>query len=195
MACETMRKLFMFMSTSLDGFFEGLNHDITWHHVDEEVKKFAIDQLRETDTILFGRRTYQLFENFWPRAAEDPTTSKDDLEIANLINNMNKIVFSKTLQSVEEKKNWKNVRLVSEVNPEEINRWKQQPGKDLNVGGNNLAVSLAHSRLIDEFRIMVNPVALGKGTLLLHGMNEKLNLKMLSARTFKSGNVLHCYEP
>jgi dihydrofolate reductase len=190
-----MRRLVIFISTSLDGFFEGLNHDITWHHVDEEVSKFAIDQLRGTDTILFGRRTYQLFEGFWPRAADDPTTSEDDLEIAHLINNVNKIVFSKTLQGVEEKKNWKNVRLVREINPEEINRWKQQPGKDLSVGGNNLAVSLAHSGLIDEFRIMVNPIALGKGTLLFHGIDEKLNLKLLSTRTFRSGNVLLCYEP
>ena len=185
----------MFMSTSLDGFFEGLNHDITWHHVDEEVNKFAIDQLREADTILFGRRTYQLFEDYWPKAADDPTMSQPNLEIAHLINNMNKIVFSKTLQGVEEKKNWKNVRLVREVNPEEINRWKQQPGKSLSVGGNNLAVSLAHSGLIDEFRIMVNPIALGKGTLLFHGMDEKLNLKLLSTRIFKSGNVLLCYKP
>ena len=185
----------MFMSTSLDGFFEGLNHDITWHHVDEETNMFAIDQLRETDTILFGRRTYQLFEDFWPRAADDPTTSKDNLEIAHLINNMNKIVFSKTLPSVEEKRNWKNVRLAREVNPEEINGWKQQPGKSLCVGGNNLAVSLAHSGLIDEFRIMVNPIALGKGTLLFHGIDEKLNLKLLRTRTFRSGNVLLCYEP
>ena len=190
-----MRRLFMFMSASLDGFFEGLNHDITWHHVDEETNKFAIGQLRESDTILFGRRTYQLFEDFWPRAAEDPTMSEDNLEIARLINNMNKIVFSKTLPGVEEKKNWKNVRLVREVNPEEINRWKQEPGKNLNVGGNNLAVSLAQNGLIDEFRIMVNPIALGKGTLLLHGIDEKLNLKLLSTRTFKSGNVLLCYEP
>ena len=183
------------MSTSLDGFFQGLNNDITWHHVDEEVKKFAIDQLRETDTILFGRRTYQLFEDYWPRAAEDPTMSKDDLEIAHLINNMNKIVFSKTLKDVKEKKNWKNVRLIREVNPEEINRWKHQPGRSLNVGGNNLAVSLAHNGLIDEFRIMVNPTVLGKGTLFLHGIDEKLNLKLLKTRTFKSGNVLLCYEP
>jgi len=185
----------MFMSTSLDGFFEGLNHDITWHHVDEEVKKFAIDQLRETDTILFGRRTYQLFEDFWPKAADDPTTSKDDLEIAHLINNINKVVFSKTLAGVEENRNWKNVRLVNEVNPEEINRWKQQPGRDLSVGGNDLAASLAQSGLIDEFRIMVNPVALGKGKRLFHGMDEKLNLKLLGTRIFKSGNVLLCYEP
>jgi len=108
---------------------------------------------------------------------------------------MNKIVFSKTLQNVEEKKNWKNVKLLTEVNPEEISRWKQQPGKDLNVGGNNLAVNLARSGLIDEFQIMVNPVALGKGTLLLHGMDEKLNLNLLRTRIFKSGNVLLCYEP
>ena len=185
----------MFMSTSLNGFFEGLNHDITWHHVDEEVKKFATDQLRETDTILFGRRTYQLFESFWPRAADDSTTSKENLEIAHLINNMNKIVFSKTLSSVEEKKNWKNVRLVSEVNPEEINYLKQQPGKNLSVGGNNLAVSLVRYGLIDEFRIVVNPVALGKGTRLFHGMDEELNLRLAGTRIFKSGNVLLCYEP
>ena len=185
----------MLMSISLDGFFEGLNHDITWHNVDEEFNKFAIDQLRETDTILFGRRTYQLFEDFWPKAADDPTMSKYDLEIAHLINNMNKIVFSKTLQRVEEKKNWKDVRLISEVNPEEINRWKQQPGKDLTVGGNKLAVSLAQSGLIDEFQIMVNPVVLGKGTPLFQGIKERLNLRLLTTRMFKSGNVLLCYEP
>ena len=72
----------MLMSISLDGFFEGPNHDITWHNVDEEFNKFAIDQLRETDTILFGRRTYQLFEDSWPKVADDPTTSMDNLEIA-----------------------------------------------------------------------------------------------------------------
>jgi len=145
---------------------------------------------------VYERVTYQPpLTHFHISYKDDPTTSEDNLEIAHLINNVNKIVFSKTLQGVEEKKNWKNVRLVREVNPEEINRWKQQPGKDLSVGGNNLAVSLAHSGLIDEFRIMVNPIALGKATLLFHGMDEKLNLKLLSTRTFRSGNVLLCYEP
>ena len=185
----------MLISISLDGFFEGQNHDITWHNVDEEFNKFAIDQLRETDTILFGRRTYQLFEDFWPKAADDPTISKDNLEIARLINNMDKIVFSKTLPRVEEKKNWKNIRLIREVNPEEINRWKRQPGKNLSVGGNNLAVGLAQSGLIDEFQIMVNPIALGRGTPLFQGTKERLNLRLLRTRMFKSGNVLLCYEP
>ena len=77
-----MRRLLMLMSISLDGFFEGQNHDITWHNVDEGFNEFAIDQLRETDTILFGRRIYQLFEDSWPKAADDPTTSMDNLEIA-----------------------------------------------------------------------------------------------------------------
>jgi dihydrofolate reductase len=190
-----LRRLFMFMTISVDGFFEGRNHDISWHNVDEEFNKFAIAQLRETETILFGRRTYELFEDTWPKAADDLRTSKDNLEIARLINNMNKIVFSKTLKKVEEKKSWRNVRLIREVNPEEIKRWKQEPGKDLSVGGNNLAVSFAEAGLIDEIRIMVDPVVIGKGTPLFEGIKDRLNLRLLKTRTFKSGNVLLYYQP
>jgi len=185
----------MFMTISVDGFFEGRNHDISWHNVDEEFNKFAIEQLRETDAILFGRRTYELFEDTWPKAADDPRMSKDNLEIAGLINNMNKIVFSKTLKKVEEKESWRNVKLIREVNPEEIKRWKQEPGKDLGIGGNNLAVSFAQVGLIDEIRIMVDPVVLGKGTPLFEGIKDKLNLRLLKTRTFKSGNVLLYYQP
>lgn len=121
--------------------------------------------------------------------------SKDNLEIARLINNMNKIVFSKTLKKVEEKESWRNVKLIREVNPEEIKRWKQEPGKDLAIGGNNLAVSFAQVGLIDEIRIMVDPVVLGKGTPLFEGIKDKLNLRLLKTRTFKSGNVLLYYQP
>jgi len=185
----------MFMTISVDGFFEGRNHDISWHNVDEEFNKFAIEQLRETDAILFGRRTYELFEDTWPKAADDPRMSKDNLEIAGLINNMNKIVFSKTLKKVEEKESWRNVKLIREVNPEVIKRWKQEPGKDLGIGGNNLAVSFARVGLIDEIRIMVDPVVLGKGTPLFEGIKDKLNLRLLKTRTFKSGNVLLYYQP
>jgi dihydrofolate reductase len=191
----SLRRLFIFMTISVDGFFEGRNHDISWHNVDEEFNKFAIEQLRETDTILFGRRTYELFEDAWPKAADDPRTSKDNLEIARLINNMNKIVFSKTLRKVGEEESWRNVRLIREVNPEEIKRWKQEPGKDLSVGGNNLAVSFAEAGLIDEIRIMIDPVVIGKGTPLFEGIKDKLNLRLLKIRTFKSGNVLLYYQP
>jgi dihydrofolate reductase len=185
----------MLTTVSLNGFFEGSSHDISWHNVDEEFNKFAIEQLREIDTILFGRRTYQLFEDAWPKAATDPTTSADNLEIANLINNMNKIVFSKTLPKVEEKENWKNVKLLRELNPEEIRRWKQQSGKNMSAGGNNLCVSLAEAGLIDEFRIIINPPALGKGSPLFEGITTRLGFKLLAARTFKSGNILLSYKP
>jgi dihydrofolate reductase len=185
----------MFIITSVDGYFEGPNHDISWHNVDDEFNEFAIEQLRQTDTILFGRRTYQLFEDAWPKIAKDPTTSTDNLEIANLINNMNKIVFSKTLPMVQEKENWKNVKLLRAVNPEEINRWKQQPGKDMSIGGNNLCTSFALRGLIDAFRIMINPIILGEGTPLFQGAKERLNLRPTGIRTFNSGNVMHCYAP
>jgi dihydrofolate reductase len=188
-------KLFTFMTISLDGFFEGRDHDISWHNVDDEAHKFAIMQLRETDTILFGRRTYELFEDFWPKAADDPRISQDNLEIAGLINNMNKVVFSKTLTKVEEKENWRNVKLIRDVNPEEIKRWKQESGKDLDIGGSNLAVSFAQLGLIDEIRIMVDPIVLGEGTRLFEGIKDKLNLSLLKTRTFKSGNVLLYYQP
>jgi dihydrofolate reductase len=185
----------MFMNISVDGYFEGPNHDISWHNVDEEFNDFATEQLRQTGTILFGRRTYQLFENYWPKAAQDTTLSQNNLEIANLIDNMDKIVFSTTLDKVEQKENWKNVKLVRTVNPEEIKRWKQQPGKDMSVGGNNLCTTLALSGLVDEFRIMVNPIILGKGTPLFQGIKEGLNLRLMKSRIFNSGNVLHYYEP
>src|SRR2546427_11615393 len=106
-----MRKIHLFVTLSLDGYFEGPNHDLSWHNVDDEFNKFAIEQLRETGLILFGRRTYQLMEGFWPKAAVDPGTSPDNPEIARLINDAEKIVFSTTLDIGREIENWKNVKL------------------------------------------------------------------------------------
>jgi dihydrofolate reductase len=190
-----MRKVYMFMSLSLDGYFEGPNHDISWHRIDDEVNKFAIRQLRETDLFLWGRRIYQLMEGYWPRAAEDPSTSKDNREIARLINNTPKMVFSRTLDAVRETKNWRNVKLSREVKPAEIRRLKTQPGKRISVGGADLARSLVKEGLIDEFRFMVMPVAVGKGTPIFDGIEKRLNLKLVKTREFNSGNVLVCYIP
>lgn len=183
------------MMISIDGYFEGPNHDISWHNVDEESNNFAIEMLRGVDTILFGRRTYQLFEDYWPNAAKDPAISSDNLEIANLINDMNKIVFSKTLHRVEEKENWKNIRLVHDVNPNEIKHWKEQPGKDMSIGGNNLCANLVRKDLVDEFRIMIDPIVLGNGTPIFKGLEDTMNLKLEKTKTFASGNVLLTYRP
>ena len=123
------------MSTSIDGFFEGPNHDLSWHNVDDEFNRFAVDQMKRTDLFLWGRRIYQLMESSWPKAAEDTTMSPDDLEIARLMNNTQKFVFSRTLEGVSETKNWRNVKLIREFDPEVIRRLKEEPGKEIGVGG------------------------------------------------------------
>jgi len=183
-----MRKLFLFNMTTLDGFFEGPNQDISWHNVDEEFNEFAIDQLNEIDTLLFGRITYQGMESYWPTES----AIKDDPIVAGLMNSLSKIVFSKTLDKAE----WNNSRLVKENVAEEVLKLKGQSGKDIAIfGSSELAVTLAESGLIDEYRIILNPVFLGHGTPLLKGIKEKVNLKLLRARTFKSDNVLLYYAP
>ncbi len=112
--------------------------------------------------------------------------------VAGLMNSLPKIVFSKTLDRAE----WNNSRLVKENVAEEVSGLKQQPGKDIAIfGSSNLAVTLAESGLIDEYRMIMNPVFLGGGTPLLKGIKEKLNLKLLNAKIFKSGNVLLYYAP
>jgi dihydrofolate reductase len=183
------------VTLSLGGYFEGLNHDLSWHNVDHEFNRFAIEQLRETGLILFGRRTYQLMEGFWPKAAVDPGTSPDNREIARLINNAEKIVFSRTLDRVRETENWKNVKLRRKVDPVEIRRLKETPGKDIWVGTSDLAVSFIKEDLIDEFRFMINPVVVGRGRRIFEGLNRKLDLELTESRKFDSGNVLLYYRP
>jgi dihydrofolate reductase len=183
-----MRKVFLFNMTTLDGFFEGPNQDISWHNVDEEFNEFAIDQLNEIDTLLFGRVTYQLMASYWPTEA----AINDDPIVAGLMNSLPKIVISKTLDQAE----WNNSRLVKENVVEEVLQLKEQPGKDIAIfGSSDLAVTLSENGLIDEYRIIFSPVFLGNGTSLLKGIKEKLNLKFLNARIFKSGNVLLYYAP
>src|SRR5579872_7324761 len=189
------RIVYLFMSTSVDGFFEGPNHDLSWHNVDDEFNRFAIDQLKRTDLFLWGRRIYQPMESYWPKAAEDTTMSPDDLEIARLMNNTQKLVFSRTLDNVSETKNWRNVKLIREFDPEEIRRLKEEPGKEIGVSGSNLALSLIKAGLIDELRIMVVPVVIGKGSTLFQGLEVKLNLELARTRRFNSGDLLLCYRP
>jgi dihydrofolate reductase len=183
-----MRKVFLFNMTTLDGYFEGPNQDISWHNVDEEFNEFAIEQLNEIGTLLFGRVTYEGMASYWPTEV----AIRNDPGVAGLMNSLPKIVFSKTLDKAE----WSNTRLVNDNVAEEVSTLKQQPGKDIAIfGSSDLAVTLARQGLIDEYRIIVNPVFLGGGTPLLKGIKDKLNLKLLKARTFKSGNVLLYYVP
>ena len=183
-----MRKIFLFMMVSLDGFFEGPDHELDWHNVDAEFNEFAADQLNEVDMLLFGWKTYELMAGFWPI---DPA-KQDSPVIAEKMNTLPKIVFSRKERKVE----WENTRLISENVDREVTKLKNQPGKNIAIfGSSNLCVSLIQMGLIDEFRIMVNPVVLGKGHTLFNGIQDKLYLKLLKTRTFKSGNVLLYYQP
>jgi dihydrofolate reductase len=183
-----MRKVLFFMLTSLDGYFEGPDRDINWHNVDEEFDQFAIEQLNSVDMLLFGRVTYEMMASYWPT----PTAIKNDPIVAGKMNSLSKIVFSKTLSGIA----WQNTQLVKTNFVGEISKLKQQPGKDLIIfGSSDLAVSLIKNGLIDEFRIMVNPIVLGSGKSLFQGLQSRLDLKLLKARAFKSGNVLLHYAP
>lgn len=183
-----MRKVLFFMLTSLDGYFEGPEQDIGWHNVDDEFNDFAIEQLDSVDTLLFGRVTYEMMASFWPT----PYAIETDPIVAGKMNSMPKIVFSKKLAKAE----WQNARLVKNHFAEEIKTLKQQPGKDLIIfGSSDLAVTFLQTGLLDEIRVLVNPVVLGSGKPLFKGINGKVGLKLLKTRTFRNGNVLLYYQP
>jgi dihydrofolate reductase len=182
------RKLIVFIMVTLDGFFEGPNQDISWHNVDQEFNEFAIEQLQTIGGILFGRVTYQGMASYWPTDA----ALSDDPVVAGQMNSLPKIVFSNTLDRAD----WNNTTLIKGDIAQEVAKLKQQPGKDLFIfGSGNLAANLTRLGLIDEYRLIINPVALGQGTPMFQGIAEKLQLKLLKTRVFDSGNVLLYYEP
>jgi dihydrofolate reductase len=183
-----MRKVIFYMLTSIDGFYEGPNREIDWHNVDEEYNDFAIDFLDHVDLLLFGRLTYELMAGYWPTEA----AKRDDPVVASKMNGLSKIVFSRTLEKAE----WENTRLVRSYVPEEVLRIKGEEGKDIAIfGSSDLVVSLIRFNLIDEFRIMVNPIVLGKGKSVFAGIEGRYRLKLKNMRAFESGNVLLYYEP
>lgn len=171
---------------TLDGFFEGPNQEIDWHNVDQEFNEFSIEQTSSVDTLLFGRVTYQLMASYWPT---ETAVSADPL-IADLMNRLSKIVFSRTLESVE----WNNTRLISENAQKEIQNLKMQQGKDMAIFGSATLISSIMD-VIDEHRVMVNPVLLRRGIPLFKGTGDRLNLNLVSTRVFNSGNVLLTYQP
>jgi dihydrofolate reductase len=175
------------MMVSVDGYFEGPNHDLSWHNVDVEFNAFAHEQnIGPVGTLLFGHRTYDLMASVWPK----PEGMAMDPETAKFMNETPKMVASHLPFTPE----WENTTVLSEDVVGEIERMKGVSGKDIAIfGSNELCVSLMEKDLVDEFRIMVNPIALGAGTPLFTGLSKKVRLKLEKIREFKSGNVLHYY--
>jgi dihydrofolate reductase len=178
------RKVIVWNMVTLDGFFEGPKAwDIDWHEYvwGEELERFSLDQLREVGVLLFGRKTYEGMAGYWPTARG---------ETAQFMNSVPKVVFSNTLENAE----WSNTRLVKGSAQAEIARLKQEPGKDLFIFGSaKLTDSLTRQRLIDEYRIGLNPLVLGGGTPMFKPSDEQIRLKLLEARPMQSGVVLLRY--
>jgi dihydrofolate reductase len=177
------------MSVSLDGFFEGPGRELDWQLVDEELHGHFNDWLRGAGAFLDGRVTYELMAGFWPTADADQAASPRMAEFAGIWREMPKIVFSRTLDRAD----W-NATVVSDVVPEDIRALAARPGGDLVVGGANLAATFMRHDLIDEYRIYVHPVLLGRGRPLFRPADLRFSLRLAESRAFGSGVVLLRYQ-
>jgi dihydrofolate reductase len=175
-----MRKLIYSMTVSLDGFVAGSGGEIDWSAPDEELHRFHNQQVREIGVHLLGRRLYEVM-TYWETADENPSAPEHVLEFARIWKDLPKIVFSKTLESVEGK-----ATLVRNGVAEEVAELKEQPGKDLAVGGAGLASTLIELGLVDEYRLFVSPVVLGAGTPYFPALDDRINLELVETRTFGS---------
>jgi dihydrofolate reductase len=174
------RKLIFSMGVSLDGFIAGPGGEIDWSAPDEELHRFHNQQTRELGAHLCGRRLYEVMA-YWETADEKPSAPVHELEFARIWKALPKVVFSKTLETVAG-----NARLVRDGAAEEVAKLKEQPGKDLAVGGAGLASTLMKADLIDEYRLFVSPVVLGGGTPYFPALDERINLELVETQTFGS---------
>jgi dihydrofolate reductase len=184
-----MRRLIAFEAVSLDGFFTDAKGDMSWaHKQDPEWNAFAASNASGDGALLFGRVTYEMMASFWPTPAAMETMPA----VAEGMNNMPKVVFSRTLA----KTSWKNTKLVKGDIVAEVQKMKKESGPGMAILGSGTIVSqLAQAGLIDEFQIVVNPIVLGKGRTLFEGVKEKLALQLIKTRAFGNGNVVLYYEP
>jgi len=181
-----MAKLIAAMNMTLDGFC-----DHTAMIADDEIHQHYNELLTNADILIYGRITYQLMESYWPLVVKNPTGNKPMDEFAVLIDNISKIVFSRTLKNVD----WKNTQLKKEVIKEEVLELKQQAGKNILVGSPSLIVALTQLDLIDEYQLSVQPTVLGSGLPLFKNVKARINLKLLKTKTFGCGAVTLYYEP
>jgi len=189
-----MRKIIVTMWVTLDGFIAGPNEEMDWigEIYDEAMGNYEYDLVSAADTLLLGRVTYQSFAGAWPKVPENPAASKGEVEYAHRVNAMRKIVFSKTLSTVE----WNNSSLLKEIVPEEIESLKQEPGCDIVIYGSaSIVQALTNLGLIDEYQLLVHPVLLGSGKPLFKNIKDKTRLKLVQTKTHPSGVVILYYQP
>ncbi|HZA48723.1 MAG TPA: dihydrofolate reductase family protein [Nitrososphaera sp.] len=180
-----MRKVIQHMMVSLDGFIEGPNGEADWmgYPFDDGMHRYFEELLNSVDILLFGRVAYEEMIAYWPSATTDPQFQR--------MNDLPKVIFSKTLSKVE----WNNARLVKDNINEEVLEMKQQPGKNLLLTGASVGSTFRRLGLIDEYWLIVRPIVLGSGKPLFNDIKDRLSLRLLNAKTLGMGNVLLCYEP
>lgn len=186
-----MRKLIVFNHVSLDGYFVDSNGNMMWakaHHQDPEWDAFVAENSSGEGPLLFGRVTYELMIKYWPT----PLAAQHDPVVADRMNKLPKIVFSKTLDKVT----WNNTTLMKGDLSPEVRKLKSEPGEGIAIlGSGRIVGQLAKEGLIDEYHVVVNPVILGAGRTMFEGIRDHLNLKLTKSRAFRNGNVVLAYEP
>lgn len=183
-----MRRIVVFDRVSADGFFSSLDGRLDWVVPDEELDRAGAEAMPNADTILFGRRTYDMFESFWPHATDDADPVRRAM--ARWINDATKLVFSRSRKDVS----WQNSRLLHALDPRAIEALKKERGKDMMLFGSGSIVSqLTQHGLIDEYQLVVNPILLGSGRTLLAGVSKTTRLELAQARPSSAGNVLLRY--
>jgi len=184
-----MRKLVVFNNVSLDGCFVDARGDMSWaHRHDAEWGAFVSENASGGGELVFGRVTYDLMAGYWPTAA----ALESNPVVAEHMNSLPKIVFSRTLDQAA----WKNTRLIKGDIASAMKELKREPGPDMVILGSGSIVSqLTEARLIDEYQVVLCPIALGGGRSMFEGVKEKLSLELKKTRAFSNGNVVLWYEP
>ena len=186
-----MRHLIFFMHTSLDGFVAGINGELDWISVDDEMFDFVATMTDKADTALYGRVTYEMMQSYWPTAGEEPNASKHDKEHSAWYNKVSKVVLSKTISE----KGLVNTRVIGDQLAENINKIKKQDGKNILIFGSpSASISLLNAGLIDEFWLFVNPILLGHGIPLYKGLTGTTQLKLIESISFSCGVIALHYE-
>ena len=183
-----MRKVVVFNSISLDGYFTDGTNDVAWAHKrDPEWQAFTAENAGGAAELLFGRRTYEMMAGFWP----SPQARQSMPKVAESMNAMRKTVFSRTLTTAA----WQNSRIVGTDLVAEVRRMKQEAGPDILImGSGEIVAQLTQAGLIDAFQFVVVPIVLGSGRTLFTGVTGKPRLELTKTRAFQNGNVVGWYE-
>ena len=184
-----MSRIVLMMSVSLDGFIEGPDREIDWQVVDDELHRHFNEQLGAMGAFLSGRVTHELMAGFWPTADTDPSSTGPMIKFARIWLDMPKVVFSRTLERAE----W-NTTVVRDVVPQEVMELKARFAGDLALSGADLAATFMRHDLIDEYRLYVHPIVIGRGKPLFPPSDAKIPLRLAETRTFGNGVVLLRYE-